>query len=125
MLFFLFFLLNLTTTDYAFPSNLSDQQQVTLIELTNFKTTSGTINITEQIGTHYKALGIQLLEDTTASITNAIEKECLLKATDINLKIFERWIVGQGRKPITWASLIEVLRNIGLSELAYEIETNL
>ena len=103
----------------------TDQQRPTLNEFTNFKTTSCTINIAEQIGTNYKILGIQLLEDATGSITDAIEKECHFITVDIILKIFKRWVEGRGRKPITWATLIEVLRNIQLSTLAHDIEQSL
>lgn len=103
----------------------TDQQQLTLIRLTCFKTSSGTMNVAEQIGLKYKSLGVHLLEDVTGSITDAIEKECLLNAAHINMKILQRWIKGQGRKPLSWVTLIDVLRDIQLSELAHEIEHNL
>ena len=105
--------------------SLTVQQQPNLIEVTNFKTTSGTINLAERIGVKYKSLGIQLLEDATGSITDAIEKECHFLTVDIILKIFKRWVEGRGRKPITWATLIEVLKNIQLSTLAHDIEQSL
>lgn len=101
------------------------QQQPDLIELTNFKTTCGSINVTEQIGVKYKTFGIQLLQDATGAVTDVIERQCLLNAADINTKIIQRWIMGQGKKPITWSTLIDVLRDIQLSELADEIELNL
>ena len=114
----------LTTTNY-YTFSPTDQQRPNLIELTNFKTTSGSFNIAEQIGVKYKTLGIQLLEDATGAITDTIEKQCLLDAADINMKIIQRWITGQGKKPVAWSTLIEVLRDIQLSELADEIELNL
>jgi len=61
---------------HSFPT---DQRRPTLNEFINFKTTSGTINIAEQISTNYKSLGIQLLEDATGSITDAMEKECQIE----------------------------------------------
>ena len=103
----------------------TDQQRPTLPKLTSLRTSSGTINVAEQIGVKYKTLSIQLLEDTTGAITDAIENECHRNAANINTKIFERWIRGQGKKPISWATLIKVLRDIQLSELAQEIEHNL
>ena len=95
------------------------------MKLTSFNTTSGNINVAEQIGRHYKTFGLQLLEDATGAITDAIERKCLLDAADININIFQKWLAGRGRKPITWATLIEVLRNIQLSTLAHDIEQNL
>ena len=111
-----------TITVFLFPT---DQQRPTLMELTNLKTTSGSINVAEQIGRHYNTLGIHLLEDAVGSITDAIEEECHHNAYKINIKIFQRWVEGRGRKPITWATLIEVLRNIQLSTLAHDIEQSL
>ena len=83
------------------------------------------MNIPEQIGLKYLTFGIQLLEDTTGAITYAIEKECHHNAYKINLTILKRWVGGRGRKPISWATLIEVLKGVQLSELAHEIEHNL
>lgn len=83
------------------------------------------MNIVDQIGVKYRVLGIQLLEDATGAITNAIENEYLRNAADINIKIFQRWFEGQGRKPISWPTLINVLKEIELFELACEIERNL
>ena len=75
----------------------------------------------ERIGSQYLTFGIQLLEDATGAIIDAIEEECHHNAFKINFNILKRWIGGQGRKPISWAILIEVLKNIQLSELAREI----
>ena len=36
-----------------------------------------------------------------------------------------KWIGGQGRRPLSWATLIKVLKDVQLSELAREIEHNL
>ena len=95
---------------------------VTLPELICFKTRSG--SVLKQIGTHYRQLGVLLLEDTTGAVTEAIIKHCH-DATEINLQILEQWIQGKGKKPIEWATLIEVLNDIGLSELANEMEHTL
>ena len=40
----------------------------------------------------------------------------------INLEILQEWINGRGRQPVSWATLTEVLRDVGLSELASDIE---
>ena len=122
----LFFLRHPDYHCLCLPSRPStDQQRPTLIKLTNFKTTSGSINIAEQIGKNYQTLGIQILEDATGSVTDTIEEECHHNAYKINVRILQRWVEGWGRKPITWATLIEVLRDIELSVLANDIEQNL
>ena len=106
----------------SFP--IVQRQPPTLPELIRFKTRSGSINILEKIGTHYKQLGILLLEDTTGAITKAIIKHSH-DATEISLQILEQWIQGKGKKPVEWSTFIEVLNDIGLCELANEIKHTL
>ena len=43
-------------------------------------------------------------------------------AERINEKILREWISGRGRKPVSWATLTEALRDVELSTLASEIE---
>ena len=76
----------------------------------------------DQIGTHYKKLGILLLNDTTGTVTQAIINQYHRNASEINMEILQRWIQGRGKLPVEWATLIEVLKDIELTELAREIE---
>ena len=41
----------------------------------------------------------------------------------INMQILEEWLNGSGEQPVTWATLIEVLRDSDLSTLANDIST--
>ena len=100
---------------------VQQQQTVTLPQLILFKTQSGSINILERIGTHYRKLGVLLLEDATGEVTQAIIEQHHEDAT----KIFQKWIQGKGKLPVEWSTLVEVLKNIGLVQLANEIEQNL
>ena len=43
-------------------------------------------------------------------------------AEQINMEVLQQWINGRGKQPVTWKTLIEVLRDIELSSLAREIE---
>ena len=43
-------------------------------------------------------------------------------SNEINIEIIEEWIAGKGKHPVTWKTLIKVLRDIELSTLAEEIE---
>ena len=79
----------------------------------------------EDIGTRYEMLGTLLLNDDTGAITAAIIKECRENAFDINYKVLQKWIQGEGRQPITWDTLVGVLRSIRLTELANTIESAL
>ena len=42
-------------------------------------------------------------------------------AKQINIEILQEWLEGSGKKPVSWATLVEVLRDIGLFTLADEI----
>ena len=101
------------------------QQTVTLPQLIHLETRSGSINVLEQVGTYHWKLGVLLLEDATGEVTQAIIEQHLLDATKINLQIFQKWIRGEGKLPVEWSTLVEVLKNIGLVQLANEIEQSL
>ena len=98
------------------------QPTVALQQLICFKTRSGRVNILEQIGTHYRELGILLLDDTTGAVTKAIIEHYNYDATKIIFEIFEKWIQGKGKLPVVWDTLIKVLNDIELSELANKIK---
>ena len=79
------------------------------------------INIVQRIGANYLLLGITLLNDDTGSITKSIIVSDPKSATTIILNILSRWLEGGGREPVTWGTFINVLTQIGLSELAKEL----
>ena len=103
----------------------STEDRPTLQQLTYFKTQSGCINITEQIGTSYRNLGLHLLEDANGAVTKAIRDQYHHDAAKINYEILQRWIQGKGSQPVQWSTLTDVLKKIELSPLAKEIEDNL
>ena len=76
----------------------------------------------QQIGTHYSQLGLLLLNDSTGSITSAIVTQFHSKADEINQEILSRWLQGQGKHPVNWFTLIRVLRDMQLLELAKMIQ---
>ena len=43
-------------------------------------------------------------------------------AERINTEILQEWLTEKGKQPVTWTTLIEVLRDIELTALAGEIE---
>ena len=43
-------------------------------------------------------------------------------AEQINMEILQEWLAGRGKQPVTWATLVEILRDIELTALANEIE---
>ena len=81
--------------------------------------------VMEQIGTHYSKLGPLLLNDDTGAVTNVIVSQYQHDADAINQEILTRWLQGQGKQPVTWSTLIDVLNDIGLSELTEMIQEGL
>ena len=81
------------------------------------------IAIPREVGTYYSSLGYNLLNDHSGAVTRQIIEKCLQDGPRIVNDIFYQWRQGQGREPVTWRTLIEVLRKIGLSDLATDIES--
>ena len=79
------------------------------------------INIAVQIGTKFIQFGELLLDDRNGSRTKQIAKENSYDAEQINTVILKEWLSGRGKHPVTWETLIEVLRDIKLRVLACDI----
>lgn len=99
----------------------------TMGELLCLSTSSGEVpvNLAELIGTEYFRVGILLLNDTTGRKIDALEKELRYDATNINRRVFQSWLIGAGKQPVTWATLIAVLRDVGLNMIVETIESAL
>ena len=74
--------------------------------------------IPETIGDDYYKFGYMLLQDGDGTKTDAI-----IDAAKGNpcIKILQRWLQGAGR-PVTWVTLIQVLRDLNLNTKAEELE---
>ena len=82
---------------------------------------SGRANLAQKIGTTYENFGILLLEDDNGDHTDAIVRELHERAEDINKRIFRLWVKGEGLQPVSWATLVGVLQDMGLNALARDI----
>ena len=81
------------------------------------------MNIAVQIGIHYTKFGIFLLEDHGGAIVSALEHEHHWNAEKINMAILQRWLEGKGAKPVTWSTLVTVIRSIEMNDLADTISS--
>ena len=70
------------------------------------------LNIAIKVGVSYLKFGIFLLNDTNADIVKALEMEHHWNAEQINMAMLQQWLHGKGVKPVTWSTLVSVLRNI-------------
>ena len=94
----------------------------TLLELVRFRGRKRRINVTHEIGTKYMQFGIFLLEDSNGARVRNLERKHRENAEEINIEIIQEWIAGTGKKPVTWGTFINVLRDINFANLADEIE---
>ena len=78
------------------------------------------LRVPQRVGANYSTFGILLLNDKTGSRVDAIDDECRGKPERIVLGILQEWLEGKGL-PLTWESLVQTLRDTGLSFHAGEI----
>ena len=75
----------------------------------------------QRISTHYSTFGVLLLEDNDGTVMSAIEDQYPGKAARINQDILQKWLLGKGKAPVTWGTLINVLESIQLKVLAQDM----
>ena len=92
-----------------------------MMEIICFPLKDSKVNLAREIGIKYFEFGTFLLEDTTGARMSSLEKELGKNAQDINRQVFREWLSGEGREPVSWQTLMSVLEDIGLSELAKSI----
>ena len=74
------------------------------------------------MGSDYEPLGLMLLEDDDGAIVDQIVSECHHKCSDVVRHIMKKWVRGGGKQPVTWKTLTDTLKDIGLTKLASDIE---
>ena len=79
-------------------------------------------NVLERIGTHYRDFGTFLLDDHTGMKVTAIENARLRVSSLILQDVFQEWLQGRGKQPVTYATLVECLRAVKLNVLAHDIQ---
>ena len=75
-----------------------------------------------EIQNDYEKFGIQLLQDDNGSIVEGIERMKRGDPGDITVEILRQWLQGQGRKPVTWQTLVECLEDTKLHVAANYIK---
>ena len=92
-----------------------------LLTLRRFPGKRRKFNVLEGIGTHYRDFGTFLLDDRTGMKVAAIETARLRVSSLILQDVFEEWLLGRGKLPVTYATLVECLRAVELNVLADDI----
>ena len=98
-------------------------ERPTLPQLLHFLIRGKPVNVIRMIGTYYYEFGVSLLQDDTGAEMDAIVEQCREDTTKINRQVLSRWLRGEGKQPVTWATLATELEFCGLTELAKDIRT--
>ena len=69
----------------------------------------------------FLCLGFEPAEENASMI--AVIRRNNVGVTDACREVLLMWLRGSGRKPVTWATFMEVLKDLGESTLADEIRT--
>ncbi len=102
-----------TTTDTA--------NRPTMIELVRFQGKRERINLPQEIGVRFHHFGILLLDDRTGMLVQGIVRRLHENTVEINTEILQQWLSGHGQKPVTWETLVQVLKDVNLVNLAESI----
>lgn len=90
--------------------------------LRHFRVKNGHIDIPEEIGTDYQKFGTLLLEEKSGNKVKNIKVSEREDPLLITVEILRQWLQGNGKKPVTWQTLVTCLQDTGLRVLAEKID---
>ena len=79
-----------------------------------------TVKVIEQVAARWESVATRLHFE--GCNIQQIRRDNRDSCTDACRTVFIEWLDGKGRKPITWKTLIEVLREANFSEIASGLE---
>ena len=92
----------------------------TLHELDLLERKDRTVNVIEKVAYKWEKVATRLHFEF--SDIQRIKKDCHHQTVDASRHMFGEWLEGRGRKPVTWATLIKVLNETELAEIARDLE---
>jgi hypothetical protein len=101
-------------------SQQDDVNTPDLLQLLKFPGKTKSFSIASEIGVKYMEFGVFLLKDATGAKVAAIAQKHMFDSEQINIKILQLWLAGEGMD-VSWETLVGVLSDVGLGELATEI----
>jgi hypothetical protein len=78
-------------------------------------------DVAERIAHSYKKVGGELLQDSSGKRVGNHHTNNFYNVVDTSVAILEEWLEGSGKLPVTWRTLIRVLKKHGKVELARDI----
>ena len=104
------------------PTTHSADDRPNLNDLRKLPVKDGLQDIVAEIQNDYKRLGGCLLEDEGGNKVHGIEKAKRDDPVAITEEILRQWRLGKGKKPVTWQTLVDCLREAQLNVAADDIE---
>ena len=95
------------------------------LELLKLNGVKKTFDVAEEIANSYDKIGGELLQDLNGNRVGNILKDNYYKTVDASVDILKEWLQGSGDRPVTWRTLIRVLKKYGKVELAQDIRNAL
>ena len=80
------------------------------------------MKIIATIAPDWKDFGIHLDFDEMGRTLDRIAREHQLRSIDCCTTIMREWLEGKGRQPATWATLIDLLKDADINDLAQQLE---
>ena len=114
------FYLNNYIVDIQITSCPTDEPSLT--DLRHFPVKNGVEDMIAEIQNDYQYFGTVLLEDKNGNIVTGIERAKRGDPVDVTVEIVRQWLQGKGRKPVTWQTFVECLRESHLHVAAEDIE---
>ena len=95
----------------------------TLSQLKLLKTPAGKrVKIMTTVAAKWKDFGYLLDFDETGRTLNRIAKDHPLDAEECCAQMMREWLEGRGSQPATWATLIDLLKDAEINDLAQQLE---
>ena len=96
-----------------------------MMQLVRFPGRTRKIEISQEVASNFHFFGTLLLEDSYGAVVASIAKEFESDLEQASLEILRQWVEGRGKQPVTWDTLIKVIREMEYESLAAEIEATL
>ena len=93
-----------------------------MMELIKFCGQDRVFSIPKEIGKRSMQFGIHLLQDESGASMLSIADKHGGDAEKINFEILHEWLTGRGKQPVIWKTLTDVLHDVGLAELASDVD---
>ena len=107
-MWYILFLPDLTDTVFNETPEMTQLRHLELPVTTNDNTVDfKLLDVAKRIGVSYYRVGMELLEDS--NVVEVIWNDNSHKIVDTIVETLEEWLKGNGRRPVNWRTLLQIL----------------